>query len=141
MYSILKQQASNSLSPITHTEYRKALLVIEGACLVSVACSATLASVQGILFLLRIASDPKLLDALHHDDTHTSNNSSNGNNNGLSAKSPKASPADDDDNDDDTEEDDDWEDIRLLALDAVEASIHNSASNLMVGNFFACYGY
>ncbi len=59
MYNILKKQASTHFSPVTQLELRKALMVIEGACLLSPACSSTLAQIQGTKWLLRLASEAK----------------------------------------------------------------------------------
>lgn len=52
--SILKKHAGTEMSPISVVEYYKALLVIEGCCLLSTYCSSALTSVQGLQVNTRV---------------------------------------------------------------------------------------
>ncbi|KAG2388732.1 hypothetical protein C9374_000171 [Naegleria lovaniensis] len=91
----------HALSPVTAVEIYKALLVLEGCCLISSACSNTLATVQGFKFILKILSDG---------------------NNYLTSTS-KSSPYQSLDFKKDTEEV--WDEIRLTCLDCLLSCLHN----------------
>lgn len=95
----------HELSPVTAVEIYKALLVLEGCCLLSPVCSNTLATLQGFKFILKILSD--------------------GNNYLINSNMSKSSPYQSLDfkNQKDTEEL--WDEIRLTCIDCLLSCLHN----------------
>lgn len=102
---------------VARAELLRALIVLEGCCLLSPMCSVTLFSEQGVKQLVRIASDTVVMrrgDAQHSTDGTTDDGGSD--------------HIADVEDDDDAEE---WEEVRLLAIDVLEACVHNSVHNVL----------
>lgn len=103
---------------VARVELLRALIVLEGCCLLSPMCSVTLFSEQGVKQLVRIASDTAVMR--RGDPQHSAD--------GGGDDDSREQIADVED-DDDVEE---WEEVRMLAIDVLEACVHNSVHNVLV---------
>lgn len=115
---VLKESAltgHHALSPVRVSEIKKSLIVIEGACLITPYCSTALASVQGSKTIAKILSDgPRTL--IGSSDSNSLLDSLSPTFTGTIPLAPHGSQS----------IDSTWEEIRLLAIDTLEVSFHNS---------------
>ncbi|KAL0483344.1 hypothetical protein AKO1_014691 [Acrasis kona] len=111
-----KSEAQHNLSPIRIQEVKKSLAVIEGACLLSPYCSSALATVQGGKIIVKILSE---CGAAFSQSETTSNPLLD------SLSTPSATIVTQTSHNIDIL----WEEIRIMAIDTLEASLHNCISS------------
>jgi hypothetical protein len=120
---ILKESAvkgHHPLSPVRISEIKKALIVIEGACLISPYCSSALAAVHGSKVIVKILSEgPHIMIVENNNSNPVLESLSPTFTGNLSLTNSSSVDAS-------------WEEIRLIAIDTLEASLHNSITSAVL---------
>jgi len=123
------------------SEIKQGLTVLEGCFLLSSKCSATLSAINGFKLILNILSegpmyinDAKYLHFKHaaHNISNNKNGSSGSNNNNSNSSRSRSANGGGSSQSNGVGLDKHMEEIQLLALDTLEAALHNSFSNIVL---------
>jgi hypothetical protein len=117
---ILKEhKGHHHLSPVRISELKKSLIVIEGSCLISPYCSSALATIQGNKVIVKILSEGPHT-SIGNENSHPILDSLSPTLTGTVQLAPTGSQSSTDMS---------WEEIRFLAIDTLEVSLHNSVAS------------